>query len=72
MDLTVEGKVFINGSFEKCCIGIDHGKISSIKKILRGDRHLDFGNRLILPAGVDVHVHFRDPGMTHKENFSTS
>ncbi len=71
MDLTIEGKAYINGSFEPCCIGVDQGKISSIKKILKGDVHLNFGRKLILPAGVDVHVHFRDPGFTHKEDFLT-
>jgi dihydroorotase len=71
MDLTIEGNAYINGSFEPCCIGVDQGKISSIKKILKGDVHLNFGRRLILPAGVDLHVHFRDPGFTHKEDFST-
>jgi len=71
MDLTIEGKVYINGSFEKCCIGVDQGRISSIKKISKGEKHLDFGDKLILPAGIDIHVHFRDPGMIHKEDFST-
>jgi len=71
MDLTIEGKVHINGLFEKCCIGVDQGRISSIKKISKGDEHLDFGDKLILPAGIDIHVHFRDPGMIHKEDFST-
>ena len=71
MDLSVEGKVYINGTFENCCIGIDNGKIVEIKKILKADEHFDFGNKLILPAGVDLHVHFRDPGMIHKEDFST-
>ena len=71
MDLTIEGKVYINGNFQDCCIGITDGKISAIKKILKGDEHYNFGNRLILPAGIDVHVHIRDPGLTHKEDFST-
>jgi dihydroorotase len=71
MDLSIEGKAYINGTFENCCIGIDKGKIASVKKILKADEHIDFGNKLILPAGVDIHVHFRDPGMTHKEDFST-
>jgi dihydroorotase len=71
MDLTVEGKAFVNSIFIDCCIGIKNGKISEIKKILKGDEHIDFGNKLILPAGIDLHVHFRDPGMTHKEDFST-
>lgn len=71
MDLSVEGKAYINGTFENCCIGIENGKIVSVKKILKADEHFDFGNKLIFPAGVDLHVHFRDPGMMHKEDFST-
>jgi len=71
MDLTIEGKAYINGAFEQCCIGITDGKISDIKKILKSDEHYNFGNKLVLPAGIDMHVHFRDPGFPHKEDFST-
>jgi dihydroorotase len=71
MDLTIEGKAYINGAFEQCCIGISEGKIVSIKKVLRADDHLNFGHKLLLPAGIDCHVHFRDPGFTHKEDFFT-
>ncbi|UCF50207.1 MAG: dihydroorotase [Thermoplasmatales archaeon] len=71
MDLVVEGKAYINGIFQNCCIGIKDGKISAIKKILKGDEYIDFRNRLILPSGIDLHVHFRDPGLTNKEDFST-
>jgi len=71
MDLVIEGKAFINNAFEQCCIGIENGIIIEIKKIIKGDNKLDFGNKLILPAGVDIHVHFRDPGMTNKEDFFT-
>lgn len=69
MDLTIEGKAYVDGTFKKCCIGIDDGRISAIKKILKGNRHINFGNNLILPAGIDIHVHFRDPGITYKEDF---
>jgi len=71
MDLVVEGKIFHKGMFENACIGISEGKIVEIKKILKGEEHLDFKNKLILPAGVDAHVHFRDPGMMHKEDWKT-
>jgi dihydroorotase len=71
MDLVIEGKAYIKGSFENCCIGISEGKICEIKKIIKGDKHIDFSNKLILPAGIDLHVHFREPGMTHKEDFTT-
>lgn len=71
MDRTIEGKAYINGSFEDCCIGIKDGKINKIKKILKSNDHINFGNKLILPAGIDIHTHFRDPGYTHKEDFET-
>ena len=71
MDLTIEGKAYINGSFENCCLGIKDKKIVEIKKVLKADKHIKFPNKLILPAGIDMHVHFRDPGMMHKEDFST-
>ena len=71
MDASIEGKIYINGSFEQGCMGINNGKITEIKKILKADNHFDFGNKLILPAGIDMHVHFRDPGLTQKEDFST-
>jgi len=71
MDLTIEGKIFVNNVFEDCCIGITDGRITDIKKILKGDEHIVFKNKIILPTGIDVHVHFRDPGLTNKEDFST-
>jgi len=71
MDLTIEGKAYINGNFEDCCVGITDGRISAIKKILKADEHYNFRGKAILPAGIDIHVHFRDPGLTHKEDFST-
>ena len=66
MDLVVEGKAYVQGAFQDCCIGIDDGKIVAIKKILKGETHYRFPHKLLLPAGIDLHVHFRDPGMTHK------
>jgi dihydroorotase len=71
MELVVCGNVFINGSLDKCCVGIEDGKIAAIKKVLKGDKVLDYGDKLILPAGIDIHVHFREPGMTHMEDFET-
>jgi dihydroorotase len=71
MDLVIEGKVLFQGTFQQCCIGITDGKIQAIKKILKGDSHQSFGTCCILPAGVDMHVHFRDPGMTQKETFAS-
>lgn len=68
-ELVLEGKAYVHHEFQQCCIGIDQGKITEIKKILKGDTHHRFSKELIFPAGIDVHVHFRDPGMTNKESF---
>lgn len=69
LDLVVEGNAYLDGALNKCCVGIEHGKIVAIKKILQGDQHFDFGDKLLLPAGIDIHVHFRDPGFFDKEDF---
>jgi len=70
-ELVLEGKAYVNNSFQHCCIGIDEGKITEIKKILSGDRHHRFSKKLLLPAGIDAHVHFREPGMTKKETIQS-
>lgn len=33
--------------------------------------YMDLGAKLVLPGAVDIGVHFRDPGLTHKEDFLT-
>jgi len=71
MELVIEGECYISGRFERACIGIDGGRISAIARNLEGDRRIDFGSRKILPAAIDSHVHFREPGMTHKEDFGS-
>jgi dihydroorotase len=71
LDLVVEGNAYLEGIINKCCIGIEDGKIVALKKILKGEKQFDFGDKLILPTGIDVHVHFRDPGFTDKEDFET-
>jgi len=32
---------------------------------------IDCGGRIVLPGVIDGHVHFDDPGFTHRENFAT-
>jgi len=71
MELVVEGECYISGRFERACIGIDGGRIVAVARNLEGERRLDFGNKKVLPAAIDSHVHFREPGMTHKEDFRT-
>ncbi|MBC7108047.1 MAG: dihydroorotase [Methanomassiliicoccales archaeon] len=71
METVVEGRAYYQGNLVECCIGIEGGKIVSIKKVLKGEKHYNYSNKLILPAAIDAHVHFRDPGLTYKEDFQT-
>jgi dihydroorotase len=53
-------------------IGISNGKISVIKKIApKREEFIDLKGMVILPGFIDAHVHFRDPGLTYKEDFRT-
>lgn len=53
-------------------IGIEEGKISSIKKIApKREENTDLKESVVLPGLIDAHVHFRDPGLTYKEDFRT-
>ena len=70
-ELVIEGRAYIKGSISNWCIGIDDGKISEIGKNLRGDDHINFKDSIIFPGSIDPHVHFRDPGLTDKEDFSS-
>lgn len=57
-----------------CDIFISGGRISAAGKDLgvNADRVIDGEGRLaVLPALFDMHVHFRDPGQTHKEDILT-
>lgn len=66
----IRGRVFFRGRLEPLSLGIDEdGRIEAIKKTLRGDETIDHGDALILPGCVDLHVHMREPGLTHKEDF---
>ncbi len=64
-----EGKIYLGSIITDACIDVDDdGKIAAIKKSLDGCRKL---KGFILPGAVDMHVHFREPGQTYKEDFYT-
>lgn len=67
-------RVFYRDSLQPAEIIIEGGKVSKIGRDLRvssSDFIIDAQGALTLPAGIDVHVHFREPGMTTKENWYT-
>lgn len=55
-------------------VAIADGKfvaIGSDDSLPQGRQVIDAEGRHILPGLIDAHVHFRDPGLTHKEDFGT-
>jgi len=70
-ETVIESKTFYDGRVQELCIGIDEGIITSIKKILQGEKKIRFTSGVLLPGAIDTHVHFRSPGEEHKEDFFT-
>lgn len=54
-------------------VRIEAGRIVKIGKLSKGkdERMLDARGRVVAPGLVDVHVHFRDPGFTYKEDIAS-
>ncbi|MCL2317744.1 MAG: dihydroorotase [Methanomassiliicoccaceae archaeon] len=69
-DLVVCGRAFVKNEIKYSEIGITDGKISAVgSSILGGEKRIEVPGGVILPGFIDPHVHFRDPGMTEKEDF---
>ena len=60
------------GESDEFYIAIEDGKIAKISKtLLKSDKEIDINGQFVLPGLIDPHVHFRDPGLTYKEDFKT-
>lgn len=71
MDLIIKNCKLIDEAGE-FYIRVENGKIADIsKKPITGDETIDIKNNYILPGFIDPHIHFRDPGLTQKEDFKT-
>ena len=65
-------RILIKGKLFQKNILIKNGKISKItNKEIKADEIIDAKGNFVLPGLIDCHVHFREPGMTHKEDFLT-
>ncbi|NBV42735.1 dihydroorotase, partial [bacterium] len=73
-DLLIKGGTIVTPqSISAGDIGILDGRIAEIgtideknaKQVIRGE------NLHILPGAIDSQVHFREPGLTHKEDLAT-
>ena len=54
-------------------VAIDGGRIAAILGQVHGGsrREIAAGGAWLFPGGIDPHVHFRDPGATHKEDLGS-
>ena len=75
MSILLKNVRAVDDTTDKICdIFIDGGKIAEVGENLAvtADRVVDGGGKLaVMPALFDMHVHFRDPGQTHKETIET-
>ena len=75
LDLLIKGgQVFDGSGGREAAVAIAEGRVAAIvtSGALPPARDvIDATGKLIFPGLVDSHVHFRDPGLTHKEDFGT-
>ena len=71
MDLVLKNCKLINETGEYY-IKLEDGRINEISKTpLKSEKIIDIKNNYVLPGFIDPHIHFRDPGLTQKEDFKT-
>jgi dihydroorotase (multifunctional complex type) len=68
----VNAKIWLPDGLYEGGLLVEDGKIAKIgRSLTEGERIVDAGGKLVIPGLVDLHVHFREPGFTHKEDFYT-
>src|ERR1700738_3156600 len=72
--LVRRGRVVVEDGIEVRSIAILDGRVAALMS--GGDEPparevVEAANHLVLPGLVDAHVHFREPGLTHKEDFES-
>ena len=74
IDFVLEGRALVDGELKYTEVGIsEEGRIVAAGNYVSGgERRIELGtSQIMVPAFIDPHVHFRDPGMTSKEDFGT-
>ncbi len=72
LDLIITGGdvVLPNSSIEKIDIGVKGTKVVELGNLSKKDceKKIVINNLIVLPGAIDTQVHFREPGLTHKED----
>ena len=72
--LLTGGRIVTSEAIREADIAIADGRIASLHApglAVEARRRIDVSGRLLFPGLVDAHVHLREPGLTHKEDFET-
>ncbi len=69
MKVLINGRAFIDNQLREVEIGFDE-KIREVGAHLAGEK-IDCSGKIILPAPIDVHVHFRDFNQAYKEDWQS-
>src|SRR6185295_8541026 len=67
------GTVATPNGLERCDVGVAGGRITAIGNLGQtgAAERLDCTGLTILPGVIDTQVHFREPGLEHKEDLAT-
>lgn len=75
LDAVIEGGLIVTADGARPgCIAIKDGKVAEIAapgELLQAQERIDATGCMIIPGLVDAHVHFREPGLTQKEDFGS-
>lgn len=73
-DLVVTGRLVTPDGVTTGAVHVAGGVITAVTDgsapVPAGARRIDAGERYVLPGLIDSHVHFRTPGLTHKEDWA--
>jgi dihydroorotase len=73
-DLVVRGGRLAQDGLKTRSVAVKEGKIAALLdpgEPAAAREILDVAGCIVLPGLVDAHVHFREPGLTHKEDFDS-
>ncbi|MBM6577953.1 dihydroorotase [Microvirga sp. SRT01] len=65
------GTVHLPGGPARVDVGVRNGRIVAIGSIGDAGRTIDCTGLDVLPGVIDTQVHFREPGLTHKEDLAS-
>jgi dihydroorotase-like cyclic amidohydrolase len=75
IDLKVTGGTLVRpDGRERAAVAVDEETIVGVgapEALPAADREIDATDRFVLPGLVNTHVHYREPGQTHKEDFES-